>query len=213
LIIDIHIHSSEYSLCSTLKLEDAIIKAKTLGLDGICITDHDSNGIRDKARILSKKHDFLIIVGMEYYTYDGELLIFGLDEIPRRRMHAGDMLQLVSGAGGVAIVAHPFRDKVRSMGEYLMKLNGVAGVEVLNGETGTYENYLAYAFARGIGLPCLGGSDAHTNENVGKYATIFPDGIEGGEDLIEAIQKRTVSPALYDPKEGRFKELEWHFSI
>ena len=69
MLIDIHIHSSEYSHCSNLKLEDAILRAKCLGLDGICVTDHDSNGIVEKAHALSKKYDFLIIVGIEYYTY------------------------------------------------------------------------------------------------------------------------------------------------
>lgn len=208
MLIDIHIHSSEYSHCSNLKLEDAVVKAKTLGLDGICVTDHDSNGVRKKASSLSKEYDFLIIVGIEYYTYNGELLLFGLDDIPTQRMHAEPLIELVSKRGGISVVPHPFRDKGRGMGEYLMNLNGISGVEAFNGLTNRHDNYSAFSSAKELGLPCLGGSDTHFIENVGQYATVLPDGIRNEKEFIEAVKKGSVSPALYDPKEERFKVAE-----
>jgi len=67
-IIDIHVHTAEYSPCSNIDLEEAILKAQIIGLDGICITDHESNGIFDKANELSKKHNFLVIVWSNYFS-------------------------------------------------------------------------------------------------------------------------------------------------
>lgn len=69
-----------------------------------------------------------------------------------------------------------------------MKLDGTSGVETLNGRCSHYENQLANTFASGVGLPCLGGNDVHAVEDLGKYVTIFPDGIDGAEDFIDAVK-------------------------
>jgi len=208
MLIDIHIHT-EYSPCSQLKLEDAVIRAKDLGLDGLCATDHESKGIVDMAGHLAKKYDFLIIVGLEYFTYEGDLLIFGLDEIPVRRMHAHSMIELVLRNGGISISAHPFRDYERGLGKYLKQVNGLSGVEAFNGSTGPLQNYQAYSLGMSLGLPCLGGSDAHALEELGRCVTVFPDGIANERDLIEAVRQGDVSPALYNTEQSKFEEVIW----
>jgi PHP domain. len=40
MLIDMHLHSAEYSPDSDLQIVDAIVRAKQLGLDGLCVTDH-----------------------------------------------------------------------------------------------------------------------------------------------------------------------------
>ena len=63
MIIDLHVHEKRNSDDSVLSLEDAVIQARKLGLDGICIMDHDNNHIWNFAKEYSKKVDFPIFVG------------------------------------------------------------------------------------------------------------------------------------------------------
>ena len=49
MIIDTHMHEKTYSSDSFLSLEDIVKKSKSMGLDGVCITDHESNEIKDFA--------------------------------------------------------------------------------------------------------------------------------------------------------------------
>lgn len=197
MFIDIHVHTKEFSPCSHIDLEEAIIKAKTIGLDGICITDHESMEMINRSESLTRKHQFLLIVGVELLTYEGDLLVFGLHDVPSEKMHANDLIRLTSQERGVCISAHPFRDNGRGMGEYIRNLEGLAGIETFNGNTKLDHNKQAHVLGKDLRLPCLGGSDAHRVERVGMYATSFPDGIKDLQSFIEAIKVGQVCPVGY----------------
>ena len=49
MLIDLHLHVLPHSTDSFLSLEGAVLKAKERGLDAICVTDHDSMGLRERA--------------------------------------------------------------------------------------------------------------------------------------------------------------------
>ena len=51
MIIDMHMHEMRYSGDSFLRLENMVEIAKRRGLDGICITDHDSMGLKEFATV------------------------------------------------------------------------------------------------------------------------------------------------------------------
>ncbi len=206
MIIDTHIHESKYSDDSNVSLEEIIFKAKAIGLDGICITNHENKKIEKKAYRLAQKTDLLILVGAEILTYEGDLLVFGLDRLPDKKMHAQKLINIVNTAGGVAISAHPFRNNDRGMGENISKVKGLSGVEVLNGSTTFANNLAADNLAKSLSLPCLGASDAHHADKVGKYATYFYDDIKNIRDFINAIKNNRVSPAVYI--ENQFKVIK-----
>ena len=42
MLVDIHIHTSRYSECSSLHPIDMAVAAKEAGLDGICLTEHQT---------------------------------------------------------------------------------------------------------------------------------------------------------------------------
>ena len=63
MIIDMHMHEMRYSGDSFLRLENMVEIAKRRGLDGICITDHDSMGLKEFAAEYSEKTGFPIFVG------------------------------------------------------------------------------------------------------------------------------------------------------
>ncbi|MGM0471301.1 MAG: PHP domain-containing protein [Bacillota bacterium] len=194
MVIDIHIHESKYSLDSAASLTDIVKRAQKIGLDGICITDHESNQIKKEAVELSLREDFLILVGAEILTYQGDILVFGLEELPEEKLSAAELVKLVTEAGGVAISAHPFRDNDRGMREGFTNLEGLTGVESFNGSTVTDNNLRAHYLGKRYNLPCLGSSDAHTLERVGKFATKFTTEVQDLETFIEAIKSNQVYP-------------------
>ena len=49
MFIDTHMHEMTYSKDSFLKLDQMVSIARQKGLGGICITDHDSMGLKEYA--------------------------------------------------------------------------------------------------------------------------------------------------------------------
>ena len=60
MFIDLHMHEKNYSLDSHLSLEEMVAIAKKRGLDAICITDHDSMGLKENMpSILANTSSFI----------------------------------------------------------------------------------------------------------------------------------------------------------
>ena len=196
MFIDTHIHESKYSADSKVSLETIIFKAKKIGLDGICITNHENKKIEQFAKKLNKKTDLLILVGAEILTYEGDILVFGVNRLPERKMHAEELIKYVKKRKGITISAHPFRNNNRGIGKEIKNLRGLTAIEVLNGSTNYKNNFKANNLAKKLNLPALGASDAHHSQRVGKYASHFEDDIANIQDFIKAIKKKRVSPAI-----------------
>lgn len=197
MIIDTHIHEKTYSSDSFMSLEEIVARAQAIGLDGICITDHESNGLKDHAAAYSKKTGFLILVGAEILTHEGDITTFGLETLPTEKLHAQQLIDRVLKAGGVAMSAHPFRQNNRGMGHSLRKVRGLSGIEAFNGSTPMHHNLHAYSVAAELNIPTFGASDAHVVEKIGKYATIFPGTIRDMTDFIEAVKQGETCPAIH----------------
>ena len=58
MFIDTHMHEMTYSKDSFLKLDQMAAIAREKGLGGICITDHDSMGLKDYAASIPGRQDF-----------------------------------------------------------------------------------------------------------------------------------------------------------
>ncbi len=80
-------------------------------------------------------------------------------------------------------------------------------VEVLNGGCIERENALAQDVARVLGMPGVGGSDAHMPSEVGRYATMFENGLQSEEDMLAELRAGRFRPARrVEP--GVFEALE-----
>ena len=53
MLVDMHLHECTYSTDSFLHLEEIVSIARQKGLDAICITDHDSMGLRERAEAMA----------------------------------------------------------------------------------------------------------------------------------------------------------------
>lgn len=206
--IDMHMHEKTYSTDSFLSLEEIVSTARNRGLDGICITDHDSIGLREQAEQYSRVTGFPIFVGVEYYSLEGDIVAFGIDSLPEQRTDAQTFIDYVKKRGGICFSAHPFRSNDRGLKENLDLVQGLDGIEVLNGSTSPEANKKAYEYAKRLGLQAVGSSDCHIPEKVGRYATYFPEQVHTVEELIEVFKTKELLPAMYEDGAYRVVEIE-----
>jgi predicted metal-dependent phosphoesterase TrpH len=192
MIVDMHIHTS-FSPCSVLNIPTLLERAREVGLDGVCITDHDTMASQTMFNNIDNNHGICVVIGVEYTTVKGDFLVFGPDESIPTGMGAEGLIKWVNKEGGVVIPAHPFR---KSRPTDLGVLSSVKIVEVLNGrnhpsENESCKNWLAQY---GNGTRQIGGSDAHTPEEIGRIATVFKKNIYDVEDFINELHTGNYTP-------------------
>lgn len=204
MIIDLHAHTRPYSDDSYLDPPELIQHAKRSGLDGICFTEHDWHWREEDIARLSQEHDFPVFQGMEISSDEGHLLVFGLAEYKFGMHHAEFVRKLVDEAGGVIILAHPYRRQVKYNSNPDQLLDSVCSnhifdlvdaIEVLNGGSNAKENAFAAKLCDRLNLAGVGGSDAHGLSDIPSYATRFDRRISTVEELITEL------------KEGRFRPV------
>lgn len=99
MLVDMHLHECTYSTDSFLHLEEIVSIARQKGLDAICITDHDSMGLRERAEAYSREIGYPIFVGVEFFSLWGDITAWGIDGIPDQRVSAQDFIDLVREKG------------------------------------------------------------------------------------------------------------------
>jgi len=199
-LIDLHTHTRHGSVCGYMWSDELVERAKSIGLDGVCITEHDSFWSSERIRRLAEKHEFPVIGGAEITSDCGDVLVFGLDKLPLNVSSIREIRKRVDDAGGVMIAAHPFRGLAASAGireittalvDRLVEsplVQHVHELEVLNGASGAWERRLARAVAGRTGRIGTGGSDAHGIMMVGACYTRFENEISSEETLVQALR-------------------------
>jgi predicted metal-dependent phosphoesterase TrpH len=206
-LIDLHVHTFPASPCSLARVDDVVAEAKRIGLDGICLTEHNQVWDKMKVRELRQRHDFLVLRGNEVTTDQGDMLVFGLETPVQGIIRLEELRSMVSEVNGFIIAAHPFRGFLlfgsgqlgltpeAAMQRPLFKW--VDGIEVLNSKVTEKENGFAREVAKGLGLPGTGGSDAHQVSEIGVYATRFDSKIQDEKDLVEALRSGRFSAVAF----------------
>jgi predicted metal-dependent phosphoesterase TrpH len=205
MLFDLHVHT-DISPCSVLRLEDVLGQARARGLDGVCITDHDTMEVRHYCREGIQPDGLCVIFGMEYATSQGDFLVFGPTEEFPRGLSARELLRRVDGTGGVAVAAHPFR-KARPASNRIFR-EGLCGIaEGVNGRNRVHENELALTRLDELGVSLVGGSDAHRLDELGKVATRIHGEIRSREGFVASLKD-----GLFD-EEAVFPCPELHFEF
>ena len=197
MFIDMHMHEMTYSKDSFLRLEQIVEIAREKGLGAVCITDHDSMGLKEYAEEYSRRVDYPIFVGIEFFSLQGDIVAFGIEDYPKKRVDAQEFIDLVKAQNGVCFAAHPFRNNNRGLEENLRWVRGLDGLEVLNGSTSLEACQRAERYARELGLFTLGASDCHVPEKVGVYATWFPKEVRGMDEFLSVFREGKMEPAYY----------------
>ena len=191
-----------------MSVDELIESSKSVGLDGICLTDHDVFWTEQQIRDLSSKHDFLIIPGCEINTESGHVLVFGLSQY-EFGMHRPEFLQAsVDRAEGVMIAAHPYRRRFleeqaerpgvrkemleRAIGDELFQM--CQGIEALNGRGLAIQNEFSLELGGLLSTNMTAGSDAHKLEQIGTVATEFKRPVSCLKDLIRELREGRYQP-------------------
>lgn len=203
--IDTHCHT-KHSYDNWLEPLDLIQRAKALGLDGVCITEHYSYEASEPIEALARDEGLLLLRGVEIATDRGHLLAYGVEDdgwniwgrnnyIPLQ-----DVIERINALGGICVPAHPFREiGFSSLLEGLLKLQGIAAVESHNGGNRDSDNALAVSSAALMQLPTLGGSDCHKVSAVGRCATEFLQPVSDMASFIAAVKSGRCRGAYFQP--------------
>ena len=198
MLVDMHLHECTHSLDSFINLDQIVAVAKERGLDAVCITDHDSMGLRDYAAEYSRRTGFPIFVGVEFFSLQGDITAWGIDSFPDHRINAQEFIDQVNRAGGFCVSCHPFRNNNRGLEDNLRRVTGLHGVEVLNGSTSMEANRTALRYCRELGLQAIGASDAHVVPNIAKYVTWLPEKVDNTADFIAQLHTCRTCPAIWN---------------
>jgi hypothetical protein len=180
---DLHVHSC-FSKDSDSHPDSILKWAKTVGLDGLAICDHDTveGGLTCARRAGELDCDILVIPGIEVSSAEGHVLVLGVKEVVPAGMSVPETIKYARKIGGTVIIPHPFKRTSHGIG-YVEGLD-IDAVEVLNSRCMTSSaNIKAKQAAEKLGIPQVGGSDAHEPRMVGRSYTE----IDAQEKTVEAV--------------------------
>ena len=177
-----------------MSVENLIAKADELGLDGVCLTEHNKPWNAEEISRLRQETGFPVFRGMEVTTKEGDILVYGLHDEIEGVPTAAELRLIVDDVGGYMIAAHPFRgflmfgfSELSVTPERAAErpiFQAVHAVEAYNCKVSEQETSITIEVAGMLGLPCIAASDAHALDAVGKYYTEFQTEITTEEELI-----------------------------
>lgn len=203
IVVDMHIHTTRGASDSALRPEELASEALRLGLAGVHVCEHDRLWDPYELERFQKQHRLFVANGMEVSTDLGHILTLGLDHYVAGIRRAEELRRVVQELGGYMIAAHPFRHMFdpahfRRMGGEPFDLTPeqaarlpvfqlVDAIEALNGCNTLQENLFALRVAQALGRPVTGGSDAHSNQGIGIYVTVFQREIQSQKQMLEEL--------------------------
>lgn len=195
--VDFHVHSN-LSYDGSMSLDQIAKAAKLAGLDAVCISDHNSCAL-DK---ITEKDGVILLPGCEISSSKEHIVAMLYDakpDIEALRKNGipspKDVIDEIRKCGGVAVIAHPYShtDKEKWNGSGLCpdaveQYNARAWMKCLKA------NELAAEYAKSVGVPCIGGSDAHLAEEIGNAYTLVDcnDASEIKEALLSGKTKAVL---------------------
>ena len=216
MLIDLHTHTAPLSYDALQTPEQLVLEAKGLGLDGLCLTEHDAFWDLDDLVRLQRRHNILLLPGCEINTEEGHFLAFGLKEYVFGMHKLPFLYKQVESVGGVLIAAHPYRRRnIRSHPETDLSSKAQLAasertfrhchaVETINGRGSDVENAFSSKLAAALRLPAVGGSDSHAPGDLGACATRFSARIRNLDGLIAALRHGHCTPLIPSPTTETF---------
>ena len=210
--IDLHVHTNPLSPDSFMSAEQAIETAKEIGLDGICLTEHDRAWQLSEIHFLREKHKFPVFRGVEVMLRGGiEMLVFGLNIDFTSLLQLSDLRSMVTAAKGFMVYAHPFRglpeltisdaDAALEIALGKVDTTSIDAVEGRNGRHRDIYNQPALEMAARHNLKTTGGSDAHEVGEIGTCVTVFEGNITTDAELLNELKAGRFSSTHFRIKE------------
>ena len=187
--VDLHLHTSASFDCSEPPASVAR-RCRSLGLDPVFITDHDSI---EGALELQRAGDARIVVGEEILTADGELIGLFLNAPVPVGLSALETASRIHDQGGIVYLQHPYDTRRRALSEEAMEAiaEAVDAVEVFNGRSPAESNRRAQELRDTLGVPAGAGSDAHQVGEIGR-AFVEMSPFDGPRDFLVKLHEARV---------------------
>ena len=209
-----HLHTSPVSKCAHSDVEGNLRFYKSLGYDGVFITNHFLDGNinilskvpyeekidfyfsdYERAVELSPKIGIKVFLGVEM-TYGGtDFLVYGLNKEWYLRnpqimdMKKSEELLFLKENGALVIQAHPYRE-ASYIDHIRLYPRAVHGVEVINACRTDFENEMARIYAENYNLIKFAGSDNHQGKNQTKLAGVsFEAPLIDELDFVEKVKR------------------------
>ncbi len=226
-LYETHLHARESSLCATASAADYPAFYKSLGYDGIFITDHFYRGNTcistdgtweefvhafcrsyETAKAAGDAIGFPVFFGFEERFELDEYLIYGIDKAwllahpELRTLSRAEYLALVRAAGGLVVHAHALREY--SYAESIpLPVESVDAYEGWNGGTPIAENLRTRALALHLGKPVMCGSDRHTLKPSDRrlFGIVTETPINSVEDFMNIVREKAYQPHDLPPHE------------
>ncbi len=212
-----HLHTSPVSKCASATVRESLKFYKSIGYDGVFITNHFYDGNinidrtlpyeeliefyftdYEEAKRLEAEIGIKVFSGIESSYKGTDFLIYGLTkewfllhpEI--KEMKKSDQLSLFIENGALVIQAHPYRE-ASYIDHIRLFPRCIHGVEVINASRNEFENAMARAYCKAYGLIEFAGSDNHTAARQRVLAGMCSDTpIVNENDFIERVKNREM---------------------
>lgn len=204
--IDFHTHTTRGSADSNLDVLDMINQAQKIGLEGICITEHDNAWSDSEIKDYAEERGVRLFLGIEVSTEWGHVGAFGIDRYMGGIYKVKELRRVMDDVGGFLIANHPFRYKLDPRFQFIHKtppinvddpvsginalevLEYVDAIEIINGACSEQENLYAHAVAEHLCLKGVGGSDSHSASSIGCAVTVLERAVSTTQELIEELK-------------------------
>ena len=225
-VAEVHAHTRASD--GMVSARELVRAAADVGIDVLCITDHDTmRGVRE-AREAGAEFGVEVVSGQEVTSAGPaniHVIALFLDRPVRMGLSVPDTIQAIRDHGGLAELAHPFMPTYfASLGprrlQRLLDTSTVDGIELRHTAPmgpGAFRKLDAFYGAHRDQLgAALGAGDSHFGRHdLGRVVTIFPGA--SAADLRTAIEQRTTSPrrgiAPLAPPSKRMRLAQQHRSL
>ncbi|MDL2236510.1 PHP domain-containing protein [Christensenellaceae bacterium OttesenSCG-928-K19] len=222
---EMHCHTMEVSPCSRIPARYIVRDYAELGYRYLFITDHYHPNVLESFELGEKPWEqriqhfmkgyraaakeaqgtgLSVLMAMEVVLgrdsgsgIGSDFLVYGFDEeflleYPYLyRYSYADFYSLIKEKGYLAFQAHPYRYGLEPVRPICYD-----GIEIVNTHPRhESRNKLAVNYALDNGLYMIGGSDTHSEEDIGRGGIMLPEGIESPMDIVDFYREKG-SPEL-----------------
>lgn len=210
-----HLHTYPVSRCAKHTVREALEFYKSLGYEGVFITNHflDGNINIERDRPFEEKLEFYcsdyeeglrladqigirVLFGVEMSYKGTDFLVYGLDKAwylahPEiMDMKRSELLAYLMASGALVIQAHPYRE-AGYIDHIRLFPRQVHGIETPNASRPDFENNIAAYYADYYGLITVAGSDNHSLTKQKHLAGLeFETPIRDEADYIARVMAR-----------------------
>jgi hypothetical protein len=212
-LADLHIHTT-YS-DGTATVPDVLAHVAASNLHVIAITDHDAIAGALEARQLARDFGVEVIVGEEVSTAEGHVLALFIEDVLPPGRPAAETIAAIHAQGGLCVAPHPYDWAVVSLGRWGLRercfadwrFDAIEGFNASLTWPRSGANKQAQHVALELGIPAVGGSDAHSVATIGTGVTRFAG--TSADDLYRAIQGGLVAWDGHTWTAAQYFDIGW----